>query len=182
MIILGLDISVNNTGYNIFDTSKKSTKARVREIGLISKPSSRPYSDKLFSFMREIEMLLIKYKPDFIVREELIKNVRGISSKGAIISMGTFHKILEMYAWKYGIEVIDIPVREFKDILELEYTTHRRDFGTKKAFIEARRKEKKQKTIEKMKSLYKGVDFGDSDDIADSLVVTYAYAKDRKEW
>jgi hypothetical protein len=32
-----------------------------------------------------------------------------------------------------------------------------------------------------MKTLYKGVDFGDSDDIADSLVVTYAYAKDRKE-
>ena len=176
MVILSLDVSTNSTGYCVYDTDRKSLKAKIKEYDTISLPSNRLFQEKKYNFNNKMEELIIKYRPDIILREELITNVKGMSNKRAIISMGSFHKDLEMIAWKYDIEVIDIYIKDIKVALLLDYTI-KIPRGIKKAernrLNDLKRKEKKDNTIEKINELYK-LNL-DNDDIADSFSVLYTY-------
>ena len=181
MVILSLDCSTNSTGYNVYDTTKKSLKARLRASGVISIPSGRSYSEKLDNFVSEIRNLIITYRPDIILREEFITNVKGMSNKQAIISMGAFHKILEWQCYIHNVTLINITIKDIKRVLNLtsEITIPRGLPRSEKIKLKKmKREEKKRNTIEKINKIYKldlCYDTKGDEDIADSYSVLEVY-------
>lgn len=187
MIIMSLDVSTQSTGYVIFDTSKKSKKAKIRDFGVISIPISRDFSEKKYNFNIEIERLIVKYCPDIIIREEFITNVRGQSNKIGIISMGSFHKDLEMMCWKFNTELLDIRISDIKLVLGLTSNIVIPRTLPKKEKIrlkKLKREEKKRNTIEIVNDIFgMSLDYevkGD-EDIADSVSCIQVYLKFIKE-
>jgi hypothetical protein len=131
--------------------------------------------------MVELESMIIKHRPDFVLREGFLQNVRGMSNKVGIISTGTFHRVLEMVLWKYNLDIVDVPANKITKELDLEITTKINKYDTKKNKTEAkkqRRKEKKLLTLEKMESIFK-VSLDNQDDIGDAFAVLYCYLKER---
>ena len=187
MIILSLDVSTASTGYCIYDTEKKSKKAKIRDFGVITMPISRDFSEKKYNFNIEIERLIIKYRPDIVIREEFITNVRGMSNKRAIISMGSFHKDLELICWKFNLELIDIKISDIKLVLGLTSNIkieRKLPKAEKIRLKKLKREEKKRNTIKEVNSIFGlslDYDTKGDEDIADSVSCVQVYLKFMKE-
>ncbi len=187
MIILALDLSTQSTGYCLFDTSKKSKKAKIRDFGVISIPISRDFSEKKYNFKIELERLILKYRPDVILREEFVMNVRGQSNKKGIISMGKFHGDLEEFCWKYDIELKDIKISDIKLVLGLKSNIVVPRALPKKEKIrlkKLKREEKKRNTIEIVNDIFGmslDYDVKGDEDCADAISCIQVYLKFMKE-
>lgn len=76
MIVLGIDPGLATTGYGVINS--KNGKLEVINYGCILTKSSLPLSTRLRTIYHETKKLIITYKPDAVVIEEIFfcKNVK----------------------------------------------------------------------------------------------------------
>ena len=73
MIVLSLDLSLNRTGYAVFDTSKRKKYNKLIDYGFISNKhlTKEQTGLKLYNLELHLKALLIAYNPSAIVVEAL---------------------------------------------------------------------------------------------------------------
>jgi len=181
MIILSLDIS-SHTGYNVFDTERKSIKAKIKEYGIITIPANRDIVEKLWNFEKTIESLIIKYRPDVILREEFVQNVSGMVNKKGLFTTVKYHAMLDRLGYIHNINIVDIGVRTIPKALGLVSDIKilkTLSSDEKKKLRQDKREEKKINTIKIINKTYKlslSENLKDKDDdIADSFGVLYTH-------
>lgn len=84
MIVLGLDPGLATTGYGIIKS--KNNKLEVINYGCILTKSHLPFSSRLLTIYKSTKKLIITYKPDIVVIEEVFfcKNVKTALQIGQV--------------------------------------------------------------------------------------------------
>lgn len=98
MIILSLDLSMNSTGYAVFDSSKRKKENRLLDYGVINNKhlTSEQTGLKLYHIEIILKGLLIAYNPQAIVVEELTGNGFADTTKSSMV-----HGILNKLTIKF---------------------------------------------------------------------------------
>lgn len=108
MVILSLDLSLECTGYAIFDTTKKTKKTKLLDYGIISNKHLKTpeIGIKLLHIEMVLKTIQVVYRPDIIVVEGLTGGF-GDSTKLARV-----HGIMEKVF--IGINIYPINNKTFK--------------------------------------------------------------------
>jgi len=158
-------------------------KASIKEYGLITSPSSRGRVRRLFHYQTRIEELVLAYRPDLIIKEEMLANVQGQTSKVVLFSINSYHTATDLVAYRYNIPMDDVLMKDIKVAMNLKSEIPKPPKGSTKEFRKDRRIrvgiEKKHQTIEKINKLYKlqlDKDLKKLDDnIADAFAVLHTH-------
>ena len=151
MIVLGIDPGLATTGYGVIKSLNR--KLEVINFGCILTKSGLPLSTRLLTIYQQIKQLILTYKPDIVVIEELFfcKNVK------TALQVGHARGVIMLAAVEANCEVMEYTPLQVKQALT--------GFG---------RADKKQiqqmvKIILNLKVIPK------SDDAADALAIAICY-------
>lgn len=99
MIVLSLDLSLNCTGWSVFDSSKRKPSTRLLGVGTINNKhlNSSQTGIKLINLELQLKGLLIAYNPDVIVIEALTGDGFADTTKNAMA-----HAVLERLTTKFN--------------------------------------------------------------------------------
>ena len=104
MLVLGLDPGLAITGYGLVRESSNGDLALV-EYGAITTSAGQPMPDRLLAIDRELETLLLRYRPEVVAIEELFfcKNVTTALAVGqarGVAILGVARSGVPMYEYK----------------------------------------------------------------------------------
>lgn len=150
MIILGLDVSSARTGYSVVNNGKLLTAS----FGTIEPNPKDNISKKLSFFSKQLKKIIKKYKPDYIIVEDIF---RGPNIK-------TF-KTLAMFRGVCFLTVFETTGKEPYSMMTMEA---RKNIG-----ISVKQKEEVFDIVIKKYDL-KEFNFKDHNDIVDSIVLAFA--------
>lgn len=104
-IVLGLDASLNSTGYCYRDQERVHT-------GTI-KPGKKRGSARLWHNLKNLERILDTVKPDVMVIEGYAMGVKG----GRVFNIGEWGGVARLAAWQRGIKVITVTPSTLKQVV-----------------------------------------------------------------
>ncbi|MBC8444823.1 MAG: crossover junction endodeoxyribonuclease RuvC [Chloroflexi bacterium] len=104
MLVLGLDPGLAITGYGLVRESSNGDLALV-EYGAITTYAGQPMPDRLLAIDRELETLLLRYRPEVVAIEELFfcKNVTTALAVGqarGVAILGIARSGVPLYEYK----------------------------------------------------------------------------------
>ncbi len=159
MIILGLDISTQSTGWSIFENDK------LIDYGVIasSKPNGYDHINKMTA---DIKTIVEKYNPDYIITEEPMPAFSG----------GNIH-VYQLLTFCHG--AIALMLHEYKKEMHWVTAAHWRKRVGIKTGPKIKRPELKKQSLIRVKELF-NIDTK-SDDLAEGILVGYSEAKEHPD-
>lgn len=111
MIVLGIDPGLATTGYGVINS--QNGKLEVINYGCILTKSSLPLSTRLLTIYEETKKLIITYKPDAIIIEEIFfcKNVK------TGLQIGHVRGVIMLAAIEANIELAEYTPLQIKQAL-----------------------------------------------------------------
>lgn len=111
MIVLGIDPGLATTGYGVINS--QNGKLEVINYGCILTKSSLPLSTRLLTIYEETKKLIITYKPDAIIIEEIFfcKNVK------TGLQIGHVRGVIILAAIEANIELAEYTPLQIKQAL-----------------------------------------------------------------
>ena len=100
--LLGLDASLNSTGYAFFTDGGELVTDRIRS-------ADKKGSARLHHNLTQLQALLNRVKPDVIVLEGY-----AMGGKGLVFQIGEWGGLIRLEAWKRGIDVLTIAPNTLK--------------------------------------------------------------------
>lgn len=155
MIIMGLDISTQSTGWSIFDDNK------LIDSGVSVSSKTNGY-DRINKITADLRAIVEKYNPDYIITEEPVPAFSG----------GNIH-VYQLLTFCHGS--IALMLHEYKKEMHWVTAAHwRKEVGIKTG-PKVKRAALKEASIARVKELF-DIDTK-SDDLAEGILVGYSEAK-----
>lgn len=104
-VVLGLDASLNSTGY-AFRQGTGIVTGRIR-------PGDKRGSSRLWHNLQQFERILDQSSPDVVVIEGYAMGVKG----GRVFSIGEWGGVARLAAWRRGIKIITVTPSSLKMIV-----------------------------------------------------------------
>ena len=115
MKILGLDVSSISTGYCIINNERLSKS----KCGLIQPNPRKSYGERLYTFETQLREIILKYKPDEVILEDIFKgrNIKTFKS----LAMFRAIAIKTVYE-ELGIDPISLMASEVRALIGIKNT------------------------------------------------------------
>lgn len=104
-VILGLDASLNSTGY-AYRADGKIVTGRIR-------PGEKRGSSRLWHNLQQLERILDQVTPDVMVIEGYAMGIKG----GRVFHIGEWGGVARLAAWRRGIKVVTVTPSSLKQIV-----------------------------------------------------------------
>lgn len=99
--VLGIDVSSSTIGYCILDVNKQTGNIKFVQANYIKPPKKGHIVERIAATRKEIEGVLLEFKPDYIGIEEIVQFMQGKSTAKTIIMLTTFNRMTGLVAYDY---------------------------------------------------------------------------------